>query len=57
MTKEINLGHLIFGGNVWKLLGGPISSEIDPLSAMYIKQGKSLCANNLVCSLIPSRAI
>ncbi|KAF8179456.1 hypothetical protein BJ912DRAFT_929655 [Pholiota molesta] len=34
MTKGLNLGHLIFGGNVWKLLGGPISSEIDPLSTI-----------------------
>lgn len=38
-TKTINLGHLIFGAEVWKSLNGPTSSASDPLTDMYARKG------------------
>lgn len=37
--KDINLGHLIFGDEIWMRLDGPVSCALDPLSLMFQRRG------------------
>ncbi|KAJ6599556.1 hypothetical protein B0H10DRAFT_1959006 [Mycena sp. CBHHK59/15] len=39
LRSEINLGHLIFGEDVWITMGGQYSPTDDPLTALYQKYG------------------
>ncbi|KAH7906202.1 hypothetical protein BJ138DRAFT_1117790 [Hygrophoropsis aurantiaca] len=57
--KDINLGHLIFGYDGWRALGGRVSSADDALTQHFLKHGASSSppSSNLNHSLYSSDSL
>jgi hypothetical protein len=39
LEREDNLGHLVFGTETWKSMGGHVSNGQDPLTSHFRKRG------------------